>query len=102
MLAQSSNSKSDAVQMKTYNYADTLQLDLYSIPSNDMVLKPTVVLMHGGGFTAGQRNGGDEKGLSTYLATKGFNVASINYRLSRKGIGFLERGNLLAAIAQLL
>lgn len=88
MFAQSSKSKSDAVQMKTYNYADTLQLDFYSIPSNDMVLKPTVVLVHGGGFTAGQRNGGDEKRLSTYLATKGFNVASINYRLSRKGKSF--------------
>ncbi|WP_324026316.1 carboxylesterase family protein [Maribacter sp. BPC-D8] len=87
-FAQDSNSTPDAVQMKTYNYADTLQLDFYSIPSKDMELKPTVVLVHGGGFTAGQRNGGDEKGLSTYLATKGFNVASINYRLSRKGKSF--------------
>ncbi|TDT40557.1 carboxylesterase family protein [Maribacter spongiicola] len=87
-FAQSLNSTPDAVQMKTYNYADTLQLDFYSIPSNDMQLKPTVVLVHGGGFTAGQRNGGDEKGLSKYLAAKGFNVASINYRLSRKGKSF--------------
>ncbi|WP_405396451.1 alpha/beta hydrolase [Maribacter sp. Asnod2-G09] len=87
-FAQEPNSTPDAVQMNTYNYADTLQLDFYSIPSNDMQLKPTVVLVHGGGFTAGQRNGGDEKGLSTYLATKGFNVASINYRLSRKGKSF--------------
>ena len=87
-FAQDPKSKPDAVQMKTYNYADTLQLDFYSIPSNDIQLKPTVILVHGGGFTAGQRNGGDEKGLSTYLATKGFNVASINYRLSRKGKSF--------------
>ncbi|MDP5062135.1 MAG: carboxylesterase family protein, partial [Maribacter sp.] len=87
-FAQGSNSKPDAVQMKTYNYADTLQLDFYSIPSKDNQLKPTVVLVHGGGFTAGQRNGGDEKRLSKYLAAKGFNVASINYRLSRKGKSF--------------
>lgn len=87
-FAQGPNSKPDAVQMKTYNYADTLQLDFYSIPSNDMELKPTVVLVHGGGFTAGQRNGGDEKRLSKYLAAKGFNVASINYRLSRKRKSF--------------
>ncbi|WP_282111946.1 alpha/beta hydrolase family protein [Maribacter stanieri] len=87
-LCQVSNNTPDAVQMKTYNYADTLQLDFYSIPSTTLELKPTVVLVHGGGFTAGQRNGGDEKRLSTYLARQGFNVASINYRLSRKGKSF--------------
>ncbi|WP_405414030.1 alpha/beta hydrolase family protein [Maribacter sp. Asnod1-A12] len=88
IFGQDAQQLPDAVQMKTYNYADTLQLDFYSIPSNSIEPKPTVVLVHGGGFTAGQRNGGDEKGLSTYLATKGFNVASINYRLSRKGKSF--------------
>lgn len=80
--------KKEVVRMKTYNYADTLLLDYYTVPTDTFKLKPTIILVHGGGFTAGQRNGGDEKGLSIYLAKLGFNVASIDYRLSRKGKSF--------------
>lgn len=87
VAGQITNSTTD-VRMRTYNYADTLQLDFYTIPTDTFSLKPTVILLHGGGFTAGQRNGGDEIGLSTYLAKLGFNVASVDYRLSRKGKSF--------------
>ncbi|WP_157483969.1 alpha/beta hydrolase family protein [Maribacter hydrothermalis] len=86
--AQKTKVIKDGVLRRTYNYADTLQLDFYSIPKDTISLKPTVILVHGGGFTAGQRNGGDEAGLSRYLAKQGFNVASIDYRLSRKGKSF--------------
>lgn len=86
--ANQKTSIEDTVQMRTYNYADTLQLDFYSVSTPSYTLKPTVVLVHGGGFTAGQRNGGDEKGLSKYLAKLGFNVASIDYRLSREEKSF--------------
>ena len=88
VVSQTTNKMKGKVQMKTYNYADTLQLDFYSIATDTFLLKPTIILVHGGGFTAGQRNGGDEKGLSKYLAKLGFNVASIDYRLSRKGKSF--------------
>jgi poly(3-hydroxybutyrate) depolymerase len=88
IIGQTTDSKKGYVQMKTYNYADTLLLDYYTVPTDTFKMKPTIVLVHGGGFTAGQRNGGDEKGISTYLAKLGFNVASIDYRLSQKGKSF--------------
>ncbi len=88
IIGQSTNTNKGSVEMKTYNYADTLLLDYYTVPTDTFKMKPTIVLVHGGGFTAGQRNGGDEKGLSKYLAKLGFNVASIDYRLSRKGKSF--------------
>jgi poly(3-hydroxybutyrate) depolymerase len=88
IIGQTTDSKKVNVQMKTYNYADTLLLDYYTVPTDTFKMKPTILLVHGGGFTAGQRNGGDEKGLSKYLARLGFNVASIDYRLSRKGKSF--------------
>ncbi|WP_339629876.1 alpha/beta hydrolase fold domain-containing protein [uncultured Maribacter sp.] len=88
IIGQSTDSKKGNVKMKTYNYADTLLLDFYSVQTDTFMMKPTIILVHGGGFTAGQRNGGDEKGISTYLAKLGFNVASIDYRLSRKKKSF--------------
>ncbi|WP_419211953.1 alpha/beta hydrolase [Maribacter sp. X9] len=78
----------DSIRIRTFIYADTLQMDLYDILADTTSYKPTVILVHGGGFTTGQRNGGDERRLSTYLAKRGFNVASIDYRLSRKGKSF--------------
>jgi len=87
-FTQNGKATSDAVRMRTYNYADTLLLDFYQVVSDTFTLKPTVLLVHGGGFTAGQRNGGDEVRLSKYLANSGFNVASIEYRLSRRGKSF--------------
>ena len=88
IIGQSTDTMKGNFKMKTYNYADTLLLDFYTVQTDTFKMKPTIILVHGGGFTAGQRNGGDEKGISTYLAKLGFNVASIDYRLSRKGKSF--------------
>lgn len=76
------------VRTRTYTYADTLQMDFYDVEMDTVSKKPTLILMHGGGFSVGQRNGGDEKGLSTYFAKRGYNVASIDYRLPLKGKSF--------------
>lgn len=77
-----------SIQKRTFNYADTLLLDFYDSKSDIEKMRPLVILVHGGGFVAGQRNGGDEKGLSTILAKRGYAVASINYRLTLKGKSF--------------
>ena len=62
-------------------YADTsLSLDFY--PSQISGNKPCVIVVHGGSWA-----GGDSKQLpelNSYLATKGYNVAAINYRLAPK------------------
>tara|TARA_R110000868_G_scaffold34421_1_gene124329 strand:- start:31098 stop:31970 length:873 start_codon:yes stop_codon:yes gene_type:complete len=76
------------IQKRTFTYADTLKLDFYDVKADQENAKPLVILVHGGGFVAGQRDGGEEIGLSTALAQKGFAVASISYRLTMKGKSF--------------
>lgn len=76
------------LRKRTFTYADTLQLDFYDSKFDEETLKPLVILVHGGGFVAGQRDGSDEVGLSTTLAKKGYAVASISYRLTMKGKSF--------------
>ena len=59
-----------------------LRLDVYS-PSGPgaPALRPAVVLIHGGGFSGGDKAGGNMVTIGTELASRGYNVASINYRL---------------------
>ena len=72
----------------TYVYKDTLGLDYYTIKTQDTVKKPLVVLVHGGGFSGGLRDGLGEETFSREIAQKGYDVASISYRLTRKDSGF--------------
>ncbi len=78
----------------THVYKDTLALDYYTIASETSEnvegsgKKPLVVLVHGGGFYEGHRDGPGEEKFSRELAQKGYDVASISYRWPRKGRGF--------------
>jgi acetyl esterase/lipase len=77
------NNESSGVRiLKDIEYSkvsDQVQLlDLY-IPENKTEKFPLVVWIHGGGWTGGNK----EKCRAEFLITKGFAVASINYRLSR-------------------
>ncbi len=56
-------------------------LDLY-VPKADGPL-PLVIWIHGGGWQAGSKDGG---GPALMLLTKGYAVASINYRLSQQAV----------------
>ncbi|WP_343486698.1 alpha/beta hydrolase [Allomuricauda sp. d1] len=76
------------VGIQTFNYSDTLQLDVYS-PKNDKITdRPLLLLVHGGGFAIGKRDNPLEKKFSTTLAKKGYVTASMSYRLTRKGKSF--------------
>ena len=83
-----------AILKTTHVYKDTLGLDYYTIQTGeassakDRVKKPLVVLVHGGGFYEGRRDGVGEEKFAREMAQKGFDVASISYRLTRKGSGF--------------
>lgn len=72
----------------TYTYSDTLQLDYYFSPKDNLDKKPLVLLMHGGGFAQGKRNGAQEQKFSIALAQKGYGVVSISYRLTRNTKSF--------------
>lgn len=57
------------------------KLDLY-LPSKADHPLPVVVWIHGGGWTGGSKDGCP----AVFLVTKGFAVASINYRLSQHAV----------------
>jgi poly(3-hydroxybutyrate) depolymerase len=64
----------------------TLFFDLYSPPETDPVNKrPLVILVHGGGFTQGQRS--HMAGLCKMYARRGFVAATISYRLDPEVVG---------------
>jgi len=62
-------------------YAHTsMSLDFY--PSQVIGKRPCVIVIHGGSWAGGDSRQLPE--LNSYLATKGYNVASINYRMAPK------------------
>ncbi|TRZ43659.1 alpha/beta hydrolase [Robertkochia solimangrovi] len=86
--AQSSASLS-GIRPVTYIYKDTLKLDYYRVTDLDKSdPKPLILLMHGGGFAVGTRDGQKEVEFSKAMSMEGFNVASISYDLTMKGRSF--------------
>lgn len=60
---------------------ETLRLDLIE-PSGDVAsARPTLVLVHGGGFYSGDKADSGIRNIGLDLARRGYLVASINYRM---------------------
>ncbi len=77
-----------ALTIKTLTYTDTLQLDVYQ-PKKDTILnRPLLVVVHGGGFSIGKRDNPLEREFCAQMAHRGYVVASISYRLTRRGKSF--------------
>lgn len=57
----------------------SLQLDLFLPPAGDPAARPTLVLVHGGGFHSGSRE--NFFGTAREYARRGFVTAAISYRL---------------------
>ena len=79
----------DSVTVATYTYiqkdGEQLNLDLYT-PAFDSETKRAVYLyVHGGGFSDGTRNSPDIVEFCNKIARRGYVVASMSYRLTRKG-----------------
>lgn len=78
----------DEIAVETYNYAtkdgEDLEMDIY-LPQADAELeRATIIYVHGGGFSEGNRNDDGIVDFCTRLANHGYVVASISYRLTRK------------------
>jgi len=70
----------DFYQAKPFNQASlSPRIDLPEVPSDK---RPCVIVVHGGSWAGGDSKQVPE--LNSYLATKGYNVAAINYRLAPK------------------
>lgn len=72
------------IAYKTFNYVSypdtTLTLDFY--PAQIIGNRPCVIIIHGGAWNIGDSRQLPE--LNSYLARKGYNVVSVNYRLAPK------------------
>lgn len=68
----------------SYSIMD-LKLDIYK-PANNTRKKPAILLIHGGGFSGGDKSDVNIVNLANYFASRGWVAFSINYRLqSNKG-----------------
>jgi para-nitrobenzyl esterase len=68
----------------SYSIVD-LKLDVYK-PTNNTKKKPAILLIHGGGFSGGDKSDVNIVNLANYFASRGWVAFSINYRLqSNKG-----------------
>ncbi|WP_424493345.1 alpha/beta hydrolase [Salinimicrobium sp. GXAS 041] len=67
---------------------EQLSLDLYQPLKDTMNSRPLIVFMHGGGFSGGSPRSEGEVKFAEAAAKKGYVVAQISYRLTRKGANF--------------
>ena len=79
----------DEISTETATYAtkdgENLDLDIYLPQGDSETERPMVIFVHGGGFSGGTRNGQMIVDFCTQVASRGYVVASISYRLTRKG-----------------
>jgi len=78
----------DEINTETYTYAtkdgENLKFDIY-LPAGDSDMeRATLIYVHGGGFSSGERDSEKIKQFCNQLAGYGYVVASISYRLTRK------------------
>jgi len=78
----------DEVSVQTLTYAskngENLDLDVYLPEYDAETERATIIYVHGGGFSGGQRNSENIQEFCSELAKYGYVVASISYRLTRK------------------
>ncbi len=80
---------SDEVTVQTSTYVskdgENLDMDIYTPDYDPEIERATIIYVHGGGFQTGTRNSEDIQKFCTDLAKYGYVVASVSYRLTRKG-----------------
>lgn len=67
---------------------DSLRLNLFKPAGDGQVERPLVIAIHGGGFSAGNRN--ELNDYCSTLASMGWACATISYRLGFYGTGLLD------------
>lgn len=79
----------DEIKKETYTYAtkdgEDLDLDLYSPDYDSELARSVLIFVHGGGFSNGSRDYEAAQAFCNQVASYGYVVASISYRLTRKG-----------------
>jgi acetyl esterase/lipase len=89
----------DVVTVETKLVADGLPLDLYRPREIGYRPPPCVVMIHGGGWDSGDRT--ELASFNHWLASRGYFVAAISYRLAPQHRWPAQREDVLAAVAYL-
>ncbi|MFI2743286.1 alpha/beta hydrolase [Zhouia sp. PK063] len=80
------------ITRSTLNYAikdgKKLDLDIYLNPNDKTENRPLFVFLYGGGFSGGSKNNEGEIKFAKTVAQKGYVVAVVDYRLTRKNKSF--------------
>ncbi|MEM8526218.1 MAG: prolyl oligopeptidase family serine peptidase [Bacteroidota bacterium] len=80
------------IQMNTYTYASKagkdLKLDVYVAKDDFLKDRPLLLYVHGGGFSGGTRDGKAIQIFARRMASMGYVVVSMSYRLTMKGKSF--------------
>ena len=85
------------MRVETFSYAAGLSIDYYFPPGKTAA--PCVVLVHGGGWDGGSR--AELAHFNQWLASIGYAVAAIDYRLAPTAVWPAQRDDTLAAVAYL-
>lgn len=79
----------DDIAIETFTYAtkegQNLDMDVYLPQADAEEKRAMLIFVHGGGFASGRRNQENIVDFCTQMSTYGYVVASISYRLTRKG-----------------
>jgi len=75
-----------------------LKLDLYEPKGDNEPFRPAIVLIHGGGFTRGDKKSDVIVKFAKLFAKRGYVVVSINYRLSTGYIGSTDTTKIIEAV----
>ena len=78
----------ESTNKKTFAYTEELSLDVYQPEGDTENNRIALLLVHGGGFSGGQRDGNLESNFMKKMALRGYVGVSMSYRLLRKGKGF--------------
>jgi poly(3-hydroxybutyrate) depolymerase len=70
----------------------SLTLDVYEPVGDAETARPLIIMVHGGSFVGGSKEGADVVPFAQDFAKMGFVTASINYRLGFNIFGDLEQG----------
>ena len=87
----------EPVRAEMLKFSGELALDFYRPVRSDAKPAPCVIVVHGGGWDAGDRT--EIAHLNHWLARHGYAVAAIDYRLAPKFIWPAPRDDVLAALA---
>jgi len=84
----------NSVTKTTVNYSDVYtdnahEMDIYTPDGDTEINRPLILFMHGGSFSAGDKEMADCVDFCESFAKRGYVTASLNYRLASNPINFM-------------